>query len=157
VERNLVTCGFADRAEVVADRAERLLARWADRPVSERPGPAAAGRPSGPGRAEVGTSATTPPPPPTSSPQAAPQAAPRAGPPAGAAGGLAAGPERGRRFDVAFCDPPYAFDGWADLLAALPAGLAVIEARDEVALPGGWELVRGARYGTVWVGFAERR
>jgi 16S rRNA G966 N2-methylase RsmD len=59
------------------------------------------------------------------------------------------------RYDLAFCDPPYAFDGWGELLARLPADLVVIEAASEVALPDGWELVRGAQYGTTWVGFAE--
>jgi 16S rRNA (guanine966-N2)-methyltransferase len=59
------------------------------------------------------------------------------------------------RYDLAFCDPPYAFDGWSALLDRLPADLVVIEAAAEVALPAGWDLVRGARYGTTWVGFAE--
>ena len=58
--------------------------------------------------------------------------------------------------DLALCDPPYAFDGWGALLAALPAGFVVVEAADEVAVPSGWQLVRGARYGGTWVGFAER-
>lgn len=58
--------------------------------------------------------------------------------------------------DLALCDPPYAFDGWDVLLAALPAGFVVVEAADEVTVPSGWQLVRGARYGGTWVGFAER-
>jgi 16S rRNA (guanine966-N2)-methyltransferase len=91
IERNLAACGLADRAEVVADRAERVLARW-----------------DGPG------------------------------------------------VDVAFCDPPYAFDRWGQLLPELPADLVVMEAADEVVVPDGWELVRSARYGTTWIGFAER-
>jgi len=60
-----------------------------------------------------------------------------------------------RRYDLAFCDPPYAFDGWAALLGRLPADLVVIEAASEIAVPAGWELVRTATYGTTWVGFAE--
>jgi 16S rRNA (guanine966-N2)-methyltransferase len=59
------------------------------------------------------------------------------------------------RFDLAFCDPPYAFDGWFDLLAALPADLVVAEAAGPVTLPEGWSLVRHARYGGTWVGFLE--
>jgi 16S rRNA (guanine966-N2)-methyltransferase len=59
------------------------------------------------------------------------------------------------RYDLAFCDPPYAFDGWAELLDRLPAELVVIEAACEIGLPAGWELVRSAQYGTTWVGFAE--
>jgi 16S rRNA (guanine966-N2)-methyltransferase len=50
--------------------------------------------------------------------------------------------------DIAFADPPYTWDGWTELLAGLPAALAVCEARDPVAAPEGWELVRSDRYGT---------
>jgi len=57
------------------------------------------------------------------------------------------------RFDVVFCDPPYAFDGWADLLPALPADLVVVEAAAPVAAPPGWRVERSARYGGTWVGF----
>ena len=59
------------------------------------------------------------------------------------------------RFDLAFCDPPYAYDGWAALLPAVPAGLVVVESDGPVALPAGWDLVRDSRYGGTWVGFAE--
>ena len=58
------------------------------------------------------------------------------------------------RFDLAFCDPPYAFDGWVDLLASVPADLVVVEASGPVALPAGWSLDRESRYGGTWVGFA---
>lgn len=57
------------------------------------------------------------------------------------------------RFDLAFCDPPYAFDGWPDLLASIPADLVVAEAAGPVPLPDGWEVDRGSRYGGTWVGF----
>jgi 16S rRNA (guanine966-N2)-methyltransferase len=60
-----------------------------------------------------------------------------------------------RRYGLAFCDPPYAFDGWGGLLGRLRADLVVIEAASEIAVPAGWELVRTATYGTTWVGFAE--
>jgi 16S rRNA (guanine966-N2)-methyltransferase len=59
-------------------------------------------------------------------------------------------------FDLAFCDPPYAFDGWVDLLASVPADLVVAEASGPVALPDGWSLARESRYGGTWVGFATR-
>jgi 16S rRNA (guanine966-N2)-methyltransferase len=65
-----------------------------------------------------------------------------------------AGLSPGARFAVAFCDPPYAFDGWPTLLEALPADLVVAESERAVPLPDGWELVRDARYGGTWVGFA---
>jgi 16S rRNA (guanine966-N2)-methyltransferase len=58
------------------------------------------------------------------------------------------------RFDLAFCDPPYAFAGWEPLLAALPADFVVIESDRPVPVPAGRELVREARYGDTWVGFA---
>ncbi len=91
VRRNVDACGVADRATVVADRAERWLAALAP----------------------------------------------------------------GTRFDLAFCDPPYAYDGWAGLLAALPAALVVVESDGPVELPHGWTFDREARYGGTWVGFAE--
>jgi 16S rRNA (guanine966-N2)-methyltransferase len=90
IETNLATCGFTDRADVVADRAERYLAR--------------SGVPI---------------------------------------------------FDLAFCDPPYAYDGWDELLPAIPAAWVVIESAAEVALPPGWEVVRANRYGAAWIGLVE--
>lgn len=57
-------------------------------------------------------------------------------------------------FDVAFCDPPYAFEGWDDLLGRLPARLAVLESDRELAVSG-WEVSRQRRYGTTFVMFAE--
>ena len=90
VGQNLATAGLADRAEVVAGKAERFLAR------------------AGPG------------------------------------------------FDVAFCDPPYAFAGWDGLLAALaalPVGFVVAETAAELDLPAGWDAVRATRYGRTWVTF----
>jgi 16S rRNA (guanine966-N2)-methyltransferase len=65
------------------------------------------------------------------------------------------GPTHLTEYDLAFCDPPYAFDGWAQLLGRLPADLVVIEAAAEVAVPTGWEVVRSTTYGGTWVGFAE--
>ena len=56
-------------------------------------------------------------------------------------------------FDLAFCDPPYAFDGWVDLLASVPAHLVVAEASAAVPLPAGWSIARESRYGGTWVGF----
>jgi 16S rRNA (guanine966-N2)-methyltransferase len=63
---------------------------------------------------------------------------------------------RGEAFDLAFCDPPYAFAGWDDLLSALPAPLVVIESDRPVSPPAGWEITRESRYGGTWVGFASR-
>jgi 16S rRNA (guanine966-N2)-methyltransferase len=66
---------------------------------------------------------------------------------------LATRGDEARRFDLAFCDPPYAFAGWDALLAALPAELVVVESDGPLAVPAGWELVREGRYGGTWVGF----
>ncbi len=60
----------------------------------------------------------------------------------------------GRTFDVAFCDPPYVFDAWEDLLARIPAELVVIESDRPVEV-GGWEVSRQRRYGTTFMMFAE--
>ena len=64
---------------------------------------------------------------------------------------LAAGPAG---VDVAFADPPYAFDDWARLLGALQARLVAIEARSHVAMVPGWHAVRSKRYGDTVVTLA---
>lgn len=58
------------------------------------------------------------------------------------------------RVEVVFCDPPYAFDRWDDLLGGVNAGLAVIES-DRAVHPAGWDVARSRRYGTTFVTFAE--
>jgi 16S rRNA (guanine966-N2)-methyltransferase len=59
-------------------------------------------------------------------------------------------------FDVAVLDPPYGYDGWVDLMAGLPAELAVVES-DRAVDPGeGWALVRSRRYGTTVVAIFRR-
>ena len=62
----------------------------------------------------------------------------------------------GERFDVAFCDPPYRFDGWHNLLVGLPADWAVLESDREVGVAEGWEIVRSKRYGSTVVVLARR-
>lgn len=57
---------------------------------------------------------------------------------------LATGPAP---FDLALVDPPYAFAGWPELVAAVPARLLVIEARTHVELGPGWAPLRSRRYG----------
>ena len=61
--------------------------------------------------------------------------------------------------DLVLADPPYTFDGWAGLLAALVPRLAadalvVLESGRSVALPPGWEKVRERTYGGTVVLFA---
>jgi 16S rRNA (guanine966-N2)-methyltransferase len=57
----------------------------------------------------------------------------------------------GVRYDLALVDPPYAFDGWAPLLDAVPADLVVVESDREVPLPAGWRAIRQRRYGATLV------
>ena len=53
--------------------------------------------------------------------------------------------------DVAFCDPPYAFDDWGALLGDLRAVTVVAESDREIAPPAAWRLVRSKRYGSTFV------
>ena len=54
---------------------------------------------------------------------------------------------RRRRWSLALLDPPYAFDEWDRLLAAVPADLVVVESGRPVAVPAGWRAIRERRYG----------
>jgi len=54
---------------------------------------------------------------------------------------------RAGRFDVAFCDPPYAFGDWATLLSALQADVAIVESASPIEVPPGWEVTKSRRYG----------
>ncbi|NNE73728.1 MAG: 16S rRNA (guanine(966)-N(2))-methyltransferase RsmD, partial [Acidimicrobiales bacterium] len=53
----------------------------------------------------------------------------------------------GDRFTLALLDPPYPFDGWDELLAAVRADRVVIESDRSIALPPGWRLDREKAYG----------
>ena len=71
----------------------------------------------------------------------------------------AALPDLPAPLDLVLADPPYAWDGWADLLAALGPklaedGLVVAETDRSLTLPGGWEKVRERAYGGTVVLFA---
>ena len=59
-------------------------------------------------------------------------------------------------YDLAFVDPPYAFEEWAALLTRLRADLAVLEARRPVELVEGWVEERERRYGGTVVTIARR-
>ena len=50
-------------------------------------------------------------------------------------------------WDLALLDPPYAFDGWGDLLDRLDAAVAVCESSDALVPPPGWGIARTKRYG----------
>ena len=56
--------------------------------------------------------------------------------------------------DVAFVDPPYAFDGWAALLESLRTGLAVLESDHELELGARWRVLKVRRHGTTVVTLA---
>jgi 16S rRNA (guanine966-N2)-methyltransferase len=59
--------------------------------------------------------------------------------------------------ELALCDPPYAFDGWSELLAALPAALVVCESDRPIDPGPGGRVVRTRRYGGTVVTFARPR
>jgi 16S rRNA (guanine966-N2)-methyltransferase len=68
---------------------------------------------------------------------------------------------RSIRADLVLADPPYDFDAWPDLLAALDTPFIIAEAdRSLESLDGltelGWAAVRAKRYGRTWVTFLER-
>jgi 16S rRNA (guanine966-N2)-methyltransferase len=58
---------------------------------------------------------------------------------------------RGERWQLALLDPPYAYEGWTELLAVLPADLAVVESDGAVEPPPPWRAVRERRYGATLV------
>lgn len=58
--------------------------------------------------------------------------------------------------DVAFCDPPYADDPWAELLGTIRADLVVGHAERAVDLPAGWEELRRRDYGRSRIVLARR-
>ena len=58
--------------------------------------------------------------------------------------------------DLALADPPYAFDAWPALLAAVPASFVAAESDRPIDAPLGWEDVRTRRYGTTHVTFLVR-
>jgi 16S rRNA (guanine966-N2)-methyltransferase len=65
--------------------------------------------------------------------------------------------ETSETFDLALVDPPYAFEEWPTLLAALPARLAVLESGAEVEALPGWAILRARRYGDSVVTLARRQ
>ena len=59
--------------------------------------------------------------------------------------------------DLALCDPPYVFDDWPALFAAVPAPFVVAESDRSLPVPQGWGLVREKRYGSTVVTFLRRQ
>ena len=61
-----------------------------------------------------------------------------------------------QQWDLVIADPPYAYDGWTDLLDGLKGhiaedGIVVLESGAELELPKAWRSVRAKRYGTTVV------
>jgi 16S rRNA (guanine966-N2)-methyltransferase len=54
-------------------------------------------------------------------------------------------------FDLVFCDPPYSFDLWDELIPLLPADLCVLESGSELTVPDSWMVLRSRRYGSTLV------
>jgi 16S rRNA (guanine966-N2)-methyltransferase len=50
-------------------------------------------------------------------------------------------------FDLALCDPPYAFEQWTELLGSLRSDVVVMESSRPVSVPPGWTVTRSRRYG----------
>jgi 16S rRNA (guanine966-N2)-methyltransferase len=66
-----------------------------------------------------------------------------------------------RQMDLVLADPPYGFDDWDRLLAAVepclaPDALLVVESDREIEVGEVWEIVRSKRYGRAWVTFLRR-
>ena len=59
-------------------------------------------------------------------------------------------------FDLALCDPPYAFEAWAELFGALRADVVVAESNREVEPGDGWEVLKTRRYGGTVVTLARQ-
>jgi 16S rRNA (guanine966-N2)-methyltransferase len=59
------------------------------------------------------------------------------------------------RVDLVFADPPYAFQEWAELLAGLSAGVAVLESDAPVDVTDGWRVLRVKQYGGTVVTLAQ--
>jgi 16S rRNA (guanine966-N2)-methyltransferase len=61
-----------------------------------------------------------------------------------------------RRFDLAVLDPPYAYDAWPEVLAALHADVAVLESDRPIEPGPGWAVARSRSYGTTVVTICRR-
>jgi 16S rRNA (guanine966-N2)-methyltransferase len=59
-------------------------------------------------------------------------------------------------FDIALCDPPYAFEQWDLVLGLLDADVVVAETDHPLQSPRGWETARSKRYGGTLVTVVRR-
>lgn len=125
---NLAATGLADRAAVIAADVDDCL-KTPDRLLTAgRESPLVPGGPTAPGDFAADS---------------------------GVPSALAGSPVPGRAaFDLAVVDPPYDFDGWADLLPRLPAAVVVIESNREIEAPETLRVHRRRRYGSTVVTLA---
>ena len=63
---------------------------------------------------------------------------------------------RGRPFDLALADPPYAVDEWPEVLVPIDAETLVIESDRAVAVTTRWDVVRDRTYGSTVVQIVTR-
>lgn len=61
-----------------------------------------------------------------------------------------------KQVDLAFCDPPYAEDPWAELLPMIKADLVVGHAAREIQLTSEWSEIRRKKYGRARIVLAAR-
>lgn len=61
-----------------------------------------------------------------------------------------------RHFDLAVLDPPYAYDGWPEVLSVLNADVAVLESDRPIDPGARWAVVRERSYGTTVVTICRR-
>ena len=61
---------------------------------------------------------------------------------------------QGSQFDLVLLDPPYAFEGWPDVLAKINDAVVAIESGREIEVPEAWETHRVRRYGSTVVTLA---
>ena len=64
--------------------------------------------------------------------------------------------DRSGPLDLVLVDPPYRFDGFAELLEAVDTDLLVVEAGGPVDLGPGWRMEKERTYGTTVVAYARR-
>ena len=58
---------------------------------------------------------------------------------------------------LVIADPPYGFDGWATLLANVPAdAFVVLESGSPINVPAGWDCLRDKKYGRTFVAFLRK-
>lgn len=59
------------------------------------------------------------------------------------------------RFDVAFCDPPYNFSQWQELLSGINSRILVAESDRKIELNSQWKCLKIRRYATTVITIAE--